>query len=117
MPNSSVRPTVRGVRKAPNPITWTKTAAQSYYAYYPYAENADPTALVYDASVAEADFMTARTPGFSERDGEIRLVFRHKLALAEAFVADADKLTDYAVTVQDVRTKAVFSLAAAAQDA
>ena len=87
------------------------------YAYYPYAENADPTALVYDASVAEADFMTARTPGFSERDGEIRLVFRHKLALAEAFVADADKLADYAVTVQDVRTKAVFSLAAAAQDA
>ena len=86
-------------------------------AYYPYAENADPTALVYDASVAEADFMTARTAGFSERDDEIRLVFRHKLALAEAFVADADKLTGYAVTVQNVRTKAVFSLAAAAQDA
>ena len=75
------------------------------YAYYPYAENADPTALVYDASVAEADFMTARTPGFSERDGEIRLVFRHKLALAEAFVADADKLTDYAVTVQTCARK------------
>lgn len=61
--------------------------------------------------------MTARTAGFGERDGEIRLVFRHKLALAEAFVADVDKLTDYAVTVQNVRTKAVFSLAAAAQDA
>lgn len=116
MPNSSVRPTVRGVRKAPNPITWSRGRSWTS-AYYPYAENADPTALVYDASVAEADFMTARTPGFSERDGEIRLVFRHKLALAEAFVADADKLTDYAVTVQDVRTKAVFSLAAAAQDA
>ena len=51
--------------------------------------------------VAEADFMTARTAGFGERDGEIRLVFRHKLALAEAFVADVDKLTDYAVTVQN----------------
>lgn len=61
--------------------------------------------------------MTARTAGFGERDDEIRLVFRHKLALAEAFVADADKLTGYAVTVQNVRTKAVFSLAAAAQDA
>ena len=107
--------------------SWREEGSKSYYmeqgqvmdlyAYYPYAENADPTALVYDASVAEADFMTARTPGFSERDGEIRLVFRHKLALAEAFVADADKLADYAVTVQDVRTKAVFSLAAAAQDA
>lgn len=107
--------------------SWREEGSKSYYmeqgqvmdlyAYYPYAENADPTALVYDASVAEADFMTARTPGFSERDGEIRLVFRHKLALAEAFVADADKLTDYAVTVQNVRTKAVFSLAAAAQDA
>lgn len=103
--------------------SWREEGSKSYYmeqgqvmdlyAYYPYAENADPTALVYDASVAEADFMTARTPGFSERDGEIRLVFRHKLALAEAFVADADKLADYAVTVQDVRTKAVFSLAAA----
>lgn len=107
--------------------SWREEGSKSYYmeqgqvmdlyAYYPYAENADPTALVYDASVAEADFMTARTPGFSERDDEIRLVFRHKLALAEAFVADADKLADYAVTVQDVRTKAVFSLAAAAQDA
>lgn len=107
--------------------SWREEGSKSYYmeqgqvmdlyAYYPYAENADPTALVYDASVAEADFMTARTAGFSERDGEIRLVFRHKLALAEAFVADADKLTDYAVTVQNVRTKAVFSLAAAAQDA
>lgn len=107
--------------------SWREEGSKSYYmeqgqvmdlyAYYPCAENADPTALVYDASVAEADFMTARTPGFSERDGEIRLVFRHKLALAEAFVADADKLADYAVTVQDVRTKAVFSLAAAAQDA
>lgn len=107
--------------------SWREEGSKSYYmeqgqvmdlyAYYPYAENADPTALVYDASVAEADFMTARTPGFSERDGEIRLVFRHKLALAEAFVADADKLADYAVTVQDLRTKAVFSLAAAAQDA
>ena len=107
--------------------SWREEGSKSYYmeqgqvmdlyAYYPYAENADPTALVYDASVAAADFMTARTPGFSERDGEIRLVFRHKLALAEAFVADADKLADYAVTVQDVRTKAVFSLAAAAQDA
>ena len=107
--------------------SWREEGSKSYYmeqgqvmdlyAYYPYAENADPTALVYDASVAEADFMTARTPGFSERDGEIRLVFRHKLALAEAFVADADKLADYAVTVQDVRTKAVFSLAAAAPDA
>ena len=107
--------------------SWREEGSKSYYmeqgqvmdlyAYYPYAENADPTALVYDASVAEADFMTARTAGFSERDGEIRLVFRHKLALAEAFVADADKLADYAVTVQDVRTKAVFSLAAAAQDA
>lgn len=107
--------------------SWREEGSKSYYmeqgqvmdlyAYYPYAENADPTALVYDASVAEADFMTARTLGFSERDGEIRLVFRHKLALAEAFVADADKLADYAVTVQDVRTKAVFSLAAAAQDA
>lgn len=107
--------------------SWREEGSKSYYmeqgqvmdlyAYYPYAENADPTALVYDASVAEADFMTARTPGFSERDGEIRLVFRHKLALAEAFVADVDKLADYAVTVQDVRTKAVFSLAAAAQDA
>lgn len=107
--------------------SWREEGSKSYYmeqgqvmdlyAYYPYAENADPTALVYDASVAEADFMTARTPGFSERDGEIRLVFRHKLALAEAFVADADKLADYVVTVQDVRTKAVFSLAAAAQDA
>ena len=107
--------------------SWREEGSKSYYmeqgqvmdlyAYYPYAENADPTALVYDASVAEADFMTARTPGFSERDGEIRLVFRHKLALAEAFVADADKLADYAVTVQDVRTKVVFSLAAAAQDA
>lgn len=107
--------------------SWREEGSKSYYmeqgqvmdlyAYYPYAENADPTALVYDASVAEADFMTARTPGFSERDGDIRLVFRHKLALAEAFVADADKLADYAVTVQDVRTKAVFSLAAAAQDA
>ena len=107
--------------------SWREEGSKSYYmeqgqvmdlyAYYPYAENADPTALVYDASVAEADFMTAHTPGFSERDGEIRLVFRHKLALAEAFVADADKLADYAVTVQDVRTKAVFSLAAAAQDA
>lgn len=107
--------------------SWREEGSKSYYmeqgqvmdlyAYYPYAENADPTALVYDASVAEADSMTARTPGFSERDGEIRLVFRHKLALAEAFVADADKLADYAVTVQDVRTKAVFSLAAAAQDA
>lgn len=107
--------------------SWREEGSKSYYmeqgqvmdlyAYYPYAENVDPTALVYDASVAEADFMTARTPGFSERDGEIRLVFRHKLALAEAFVADADKLADYAVTVQDVRTKAVFSLAAAAQDA
>ena len=107
--------------------SWREEGSKSYYmeqgqvmdlyAYYPYAENAAPTALVYDASVAEADFMTARTPGFSERDGEIRLVFRHKLALAEAFVADADKLADYAVTVQDVRTKAVFSLAAAAQDA
>ena len=101
--------------------SWREEGSKSYYmeqgqvmdlyAYYPYAENADPTALVYDASVAEADFMTARTAGFSERDGEIRLVFRHKLALAEAFVADADKLTDYAVTVQNVRTKAVFSLA------
>ena len=90
--------------------SWREEGSKSYYmeqgqvmdlyAYYPYAENADPTALVYDASVAEADFMTARTPG-----------------LAEAFVADADKLADYAVTVQDVRTKAVFSLAAAAQDA
>ena len=107
--------------------SWREEGSKSYYmeqgqvmdlyAYYPYAENADPTALVYDASVAEADFMTARTPGFSARDGEIRLVCRHKLALAEAFVADADKLADYAVTVQDVRTKAVFSLAAAAQDA
>lgn len=107
--------------------SWREEGSKSYYmeqgqvmdlyAYYPYAENADPTALVYDASVAETDFMTARTAGFSERDGEIRLVFRHKLALAEAFVADADKLTDYAVTVQNVRTKAVFSLAAAAQDA
>lgn len=107
--------------------SWREEGSKSYYmeqgqvmdlyAYYPYAENADPTALVYDASVAEADFMTARTAGFSERDGEIRLVFRHKLALAEAFVADADKLADYAVTVQNVRTKAVFSLAAAAQDA
>ena len=107
--------------------SWREEGSKSYYmeqgqvmdlyAYYPYAENADPTALVYDASVAEADFMTARTAGFSERDGEIRLVFRHKLALAEAFVADADKLTDYAVTVQNVRTKAVFSLAAAAPDA
>ena len=94
--------------------SWREEGSKSYYmeqgqvmdlyAYYPYAENADPTALVYDASVAEADFMTARTPGFSECDGEIRLVFRHKLALAEAFVADADKLADYAVTVQDVRT-------------
>ena len=92
--------------------SWREEGSKSYYmeqgqvmdlyAYYPYAENADPTALVYDASVAEADFMTARTPGFSERDGEIRLVFRHKLALAEAFVADADKLADYAVTVQDL---------------
>ena len=91
--------------------SWREEGSKSYYmeqgqvmdlyAYYPYAENADPTALVYDASVAEADFMTARTPGFSERDGEIRLVFRHKLALAEAFVADADKLADYAVTVQE----------------
>ena len=85
--------------------SWREEGSKSYYmeqgqvmdlyAYYPYAENADPTALVYEASVAEADFMTARTAGFSERDGEIRLVFRHKLALAEAFVADADKLTDY----------------------
>lgn len=116
MPNSSVRPTVRGVRKAPS-YYMEQGQVMDLYAYYPYAENADPTALVYDASVAEADFMTARTAGFSERDGEIRLVFRHKLALAEAFVADADKLTDYAVTVQNVRTKAVFSLAAAAQDA
>ena len=67
--------------------SWREEGSKSYYmeqgqvmdlyAYYPYAENADPTALVYDASVAEADFMT----------------------------------------VQDVRTKAVFSLAAAAQDA
>ena len=117
--------TAKFVRQADG--SWREEGSKSYYmeqgqvmdlyAYYPYAENADPTALVYDASVAEADFMTARTPGFSERDGEIRLVFRHKLALAEAFVADADKLADYAVTVQDVRTKAVFSLAAAAQDA
>ena len=92
--------------------SWREEGSKSYYmeqgqvmdlyAYYPYAENADPTALVYDASVAEADFMTARTPGFSERDGEIRLVFRHKLALAEAFVADADKLADYAVTAQEI---------------
>lgn len=115
----------RFVRQADG--SWREEGSKSYYmdegqvmdlyAYYPYAENADPTALVYDASVSEADFMTARTPGFSERDGEIKLVFRHKLALAEAFVADADKLTDYAVTVQDVRTKAVFSLAAATEEA
>lgn len=102
--------------------SWREEGSKSYYmqegeimdiyAYYPYAEGADPTALVYDASVADADFMTARTIGFCERDAEIRLVFRHKLALVEAFVADADKLADYTLTVQGVRTKAIFSLAA-----
>lgn len=106
--------------------SWREEGSKSYYmkdgevmdlyAYYPYAENADPTALVYDASVACADFMTARTTGFSQREAEIRLVFRHKLALAEAFVADADKLTDYTVTMQDVRTKALFTLAAMTQE-
>lgn len=106
--------------------SWREEGSKSYYmeegrvmdlyAYYPYAENADPTSLVYDASVACADFMTARTTGFSEREAEIRLVFCHKLALAEAFVADADKLADYTVTVRNVRTKALFTLAAATQE-
>lgn len=101
--------------------TWKEEGSKSYYAeegeildfyaYYPYAEGADPVALEYDASERMADFMLARKDWIDSRGEPVDFTFRHVLALAETYIVGADRLFDYSVTMQNVVTSAVFSLA------
>lgn len=105
--------------------SWKEEGSKSYapadgqvldvYAYYPYVENADPTALKYDASEQSVDLMTARTIRVEAPFEEISLTFHHKLVLVEGCIAGDDRLTQRDVTLNNVRVAASFSLAAASQ--
>ena len=101
--------------------SWKEEGSTSYYAedgkildffaYYPYVEDADPTALHYDASEKMCDFMVARKEWIDARGETVNFVFKHVLAMAEAYIVGADKLYDYSVTMDNVITEAVFTLA------
>lgn len=82
-----------------------------FYAYYPYSEETDPTCIRYDAGKEMYDFMMSRREGV-ESGETAELYFRHVLALAEAYIVGADKLSGYSVTMNGVVTSAEFSFAA-----
>ncbi len=87
-----------------------------FYAYYPYCENADPTAIGYDAADAVADFMTARTPGIFDTAKNVPLTFVHKLVLIQVDIAVPDfKHSAIRGKMMNVITDAVVNLASEKQ--
>jgi hypothetical protein len=90
-------------------------ATIDFYAYYPWAEGMDPTAIEYTAAIAGADFMTARAIGVTEDDAAIVLNFKHKLALVHVEVGGQDALSTMKVEMRNVLHRGTLNLAAPQQ--
>ena len=57
-----------------------------FYAYYPYVENVDPSAIAYDATQSMCDLLMARTGGVDNSTETVTLTFSHQLSLVGAQV-------------------------------
>lgn len=87
-----------------------------FYAYYPYSENADPTAIGYDAANRASDLMTARTLGMFDTAENVPLTFVHKLVLIQVDItAPGFKHSATSGKMINVVTDAVVNLAAEKQ--
>ena len=58
--------------------------ALDFYAYYPYVENVDPTAIKYDASSSMYDLLMAKTADVDNSTETVTLTFYHQLGLLDA---------------------------------
>lgn len=77
-----------------------------FYAYWPYSEAADPTAIAYNASESSYDLLAAVNADVARTSEPIRLVFDHLLALVEVNVEGRGE----SVIMKNVITDAVFNL-------
>ena len=77
-----------------------------FYAYWPYSEVADPTAIAYNASESSYDLLAAVNADVARTSEPIRLVFDHLLALVEVNVEGRGE----SVIMKNVITDAVFNL-------
>ena len=80
----------------------------TFYAYYPYVADADPTALAYNASVKMCDFMMAKTGSVTKDQETVHLTFKHQLALADAKVTGG---AAGSAELSGIKTEATFNLA------
>lgn len=78
-----------------------------FYAYYPYVENADPTAIAYDATKSMCDLMMANTGDVDASSEVVKLIFSHQLSLIDTRISGG---AASGVTVKSVKTKASFDL-------
>lgn len=78
-----------------------------FYAYWPYSETVDPTALTYNASESSYDLLAAVNADVAKTSEPVKLVFDHLLALVEVNVEGRGE----AVTIKNVIPDAVFNIA------
>ncbi|KAA6341669.1 hypothetical protein EZS27_010537 [termite gut metagenome] len=81
------------------------TIVYDFYAYYPYQEDLDPTAMningVLDnqegrSTLGKSDFMTAYERGHTERGGTVKLKFNHHFSLVKFDVLSAGSSSPFA---------------------
>ena len=84
-----------------------------FYAYYPYSENADPTAIAYDASKSMYDLMVAKTTDVTAADETVHLTFSHQLSLLDANITAG---AGSSATVTGLVPAASFNLGAIGTD-
>lgn len=78
-----------------------------FYAYYPYVENVDPSAIAYDATQSMCDLLMARTGGVDNSTETVTLTFSHQLSLVDAQVTDG---AASAAVLSGVKPAASFNL-------
>ena len=78
-----------------------------FYAYWPYSETVDPTALAYNASESSYDLLAAVNADVAKTSEPVKLVFDHLLALVEVNVEGRGET----VTIKNVIPDAVFNIA------
>ncbi len=84
-----------------------------FYAYYPYSESVDPTAIAYNATESMYDLMMAKTTGIEAGDETVFLNFSHQLTLIDARLTAG---AGTAITISGLYPAATLNLGAAGSD-
>ena len=79
-----------------------------FYAYYPYMENMDPTAIAYDATESMCDLMMAKTAGIDATYETVTLTFSHLLSLVDVQVSGGAAKS---AVIKGLKSAATFNLA------